>query len=644
MIEIPVKKTSTNPNLLVIQSKLFSPSYSGTGKWVVYNTDTNKGVLAVGKDKIPPVIPLLTELSSNKKVELNDDIRKKLDKVGFLNETFKNDIVFSPNSFLKLYHNATFDYSFRNYSDKDWLEKDHSTMDYYQKLWEHPSIFTERYGEKIYLPDYSDDQIKNINNNEISLPIISYLLKSSLGSLGMIKSHPVNSYRRTSPSGGAKHPTEASVYINKPIGDLEEGLYIYDVKHHALIRDESKDDLFELNSYEDSVSIILHSRVERPMWRYREIRSYRAILIDAGHVIEVMNEVAGNNGLYTKMEHISFPNKINGNFDWLVEPPICVLHISKLESPKILEKTKSVEIEKIKDSDKYKTNPTLFFTFENGALIANTIWPETNKIKIDYTEFEVFTHCLLSRRGDRETTKIALKLLFSLNSERLNKLIELKLLLPDNIAKPFYGKLNLWVQHNWYLNSLFYFNTHNRIPAEKNTSFEKNNLGVSMEKLRLRKTCRNFSMNCIPKEALLSLIESLPTSFASNFNVYINIRNVENIEPGLYIVQNKELIKYCNVFSTDSVSSLIIGQEWAGKGALDIFLATNADITNGEITQTNIIELGRVGQRIIMTATEWCLGVFMTPAIKDSEFIGTINIDKYKENIFYYLGVGYENE
>lgn len=55
----------------------------------------------------------------------------------------------------------------------------------------------------------------------------------------MIKSHPVNSYRRTSPSGGAKHPTEASVYINKPIGDLEEGLYIYDVKHHALIRDES---------------------------------------------------------------------------------------------------------------------------------------------------------------------------------------------------------------------------------------------------------------------------------------------------------------------------------------------------------------------------------------------------------------------
>lgn len=641
------EKTMTNDNVMVIQSKLFAPTYSGPGKWIIYNTDTNKGMLAVGKDRLPDIIPILTKLSDPK-----NDYRKiadastieRLKSLGLAVNKDVSSIDISTNSYLKLYQNAVFNYPFRDYSEEDWLKKDNATMDYYNKLWEHPNAFTKRTGKRIKLAEVADEEIGELKGNEITKTFLSYLLKTTFGSLGTIKNHPIDSYRRTSPSGGAKHPTEAQVYLHEALDDLEKGSYIYDVEHHALIRDKSCDECFEMNIYEKSFSIMLRSRVERPMWRYREIRSYRAILIDAGHILETIMQLSGTHGLYTKNEHISLGQIQNSNFEWIKEPPISVVHISTQKNPSIINKIRKSNDAKILKGKEYLTNPSTYFTFKNGTLMANILWPKEESFPISFTEFELFTHCLSSRRGDRNVTYKGITYEYSIKTPRMDEIIEKGFLLPKTIASSFYHELNLWVQHNWYLNFLMYLGTHNDNPTNLGNTFRNKTIEISLKEFKERKTCRDFSTKEISLAQLTSILDTLQNLEECRFvDLYINIQRVTGLECGLYKLEQTGLTRIGESINSDEIQSLVIGQEWTGTGAVDVFLKTKADLNSGETYHLNMIRLGQIGQRIIMAATALGLGAFMTPAAKDKEIINKLLLEVNNQHVFYYIGVGYAN-
>jgi hypothetical protein len=99
--------------------------------------------------------------------------------------------------------------------------------------------------------------------------------------------HQVELIYRSVPSGGARHPTECFVEVLRSPRFIS-GNYYFDTRSNALVRvnDQSPSgtDAEELASDADWVlDLRLAPVVRRAMFRYRDPRSFRALLVDAGH-------------------------------------------------------------------------------------------------------------------------------------------------------------------------------------------------------------------------------------------------------------------------------------------------------------------------------------------------------------------------
>ncbi len=98
---------------------------------------------------------------------------------------------------------------------------------------------------------------------------------------------------KTSPSGGARHPTEVYV-LALHVNRLPRGLYHYNSAAHHLERLRRGATPREVTRllpgqwwYESAAAIFLFTAVfPRTQWKYHSPRAYRAVLIEAGHVCQ----------------------------------------------------------------------------------------------------------------------------------------------------------------------------------------------------------------------------------------------------------------------------------------------------------------------------------------------------------------------
>ncbi|MEV2667418.1 hypothetical protein ABNE94_21530 [Paenibacillus larvae] len=96
--------------------------------------------------------------------------------------------------------------------------------------------------------------------------------------------------------------------------------------------------------------------------------------------------------------------------------------------------------------------------------------------------------------------------------------------------------------------------------------------------------------------------------------------------------------------SGDQVRTLVIGQEWAGTGAVDIWIKKQVECLNPAMYEMSLMSLGAVGQRICIACTEEGISTFMTPAIKDEISFNTLKMDKSLEIALYHFTIGYKGE
>ncbi|MFW6029625.1 MAG: SagB/ThcOx family dehydrogenase [Halanaerobiales bacterium] len=159
--------------------------------------------------------------------------------------------------------------------------------------------------ELIDLPDPADLNIEKVNlkelfeqrrslrsysDQELSLEELSYLLWMTQGVKKEVKGKATF---RTVPSAGARHAFETYLLINKVEG-LENGIYRYLAIEHKLLLYKFEDNISEkvieacLGQKflgESALIFLWAADVERMTWRYQE-RSYRYLLLDAGHVCQ----------------------------------------------------------------------------------------------------------------------------------------------------------------------------------------------------------------------------------------------------------------------------------------------------------------------------------------------------------------------
>lgn len=107
--------------------------------------------------------------------------------------------------------------------------------------------------------------------------------------------------RKTSPSGGSRHPTEAYV-IPLDVSDLEAAVYHYNVEHDHLTvvhrpapRQFVENHILVTRTWRElrpRLVYVLTTIPERSMFRYRESRSYRVLHHDVGHLLQNIRYVA----------------------------------------------------------------------------------------------------------------------------------------------------------------------------------------------------------------------------------------------------------------------------------------------------------------------------------------------------------------
>ncbi|WP_017688451.1 SagB/ThcOx family dehydrogenase [Paenibacillus sp. PAMC 26794] len=118
--------------------------------------------------------------------------------------------------------------------------------------------------------------------------------------------------RKTSPSGGSRHPTEGYVFVQSVDG-IDPGIYHFSVADQALEQVGPLPDnevLLKLFSgpikraqFQPEALLVMTTYFERNMYRYREPRTFRSIFMDIGHLCVTMETVANSLGLKCQFQH-----------------------------------------------------------------------------------------------------------------------------------------------------------------------------------------------------------------------------------------------------------------------------------------------------------------------------------------------------
>ncbi len=213
-----------------------------------------------------------------------------------------------------IYHEATRDFPFVRMDQPDGAEYDEALMKQFADAEPPPPVALQLRGEaripltKLGPGEAAEPVLDALGERDRrGTPGLALLLDLCSGERERRHLGPVgDALFKAVPSGGARHPTEAFLALFEGAPE-EPGLYHYDVIDHALVRvrvgDERRDwhdatfDLLDGLRPPPFAIVVLATMWERAMWRYRDSRSWRAPVMDIGHVVGAYRTVLTRLGL-----------------------------------------------------------------------------------------------------------------------------------------------------------------------------------------------------------------------------------------------------------------------------------------------------------------------------------------------------------
>ncbi len=242
----------------------------------------------------------------------------------------------------RVYHRATRDYPFLQMDERQAFADDAQRMEDYRDEAPPPALYQHLGSDGVVaLParlgddDSPDERLEGLSTEERrSLPGIGLLLDVCFGERGQISvAARGRCLLKSIPSGGARHPTEVFLAAFDVPG-LEPGVYHYDVEHHRLERVREGQlrgefaaatlDLFARHDEPPAALLVFTSLVERAMWRYRDPRSFRAIMVDVGHAVTAYRRAARALGFRTYAYQKMNDREVAGlvGVDPVAQPPL----------------------------------------------------------------------------------------------------------------------------------------------------------------------------------------------------------------------------------------------------------------------------------------------------------------------------------
>jgi SagB-type dehydrogenase family enzyme len=204
-------------------------------------------------------------------------------------------------------HLATYNYPFVDYSTAAAFDTDRARMIGYIEEAPPPSRFLNSTSDN-EIPVRVEAEFPHVtyaalletgapDQEALSLRDRFFLFcKASFAATGEKETGGVTTLRKTIPSGGARHPTEAyPIFFDDLI--VPRGMYHFNVERNCLVQVNDLEPVeamqrvsyHQLPTEEGAFAVAYTSVVPRAMWRYRDPRSSRAIWSDLGHCVEGAN-------------------------------------------------------------------------------------------------------------------------------------------------------------------------------------------------------------------------------------------------------------------------------------------------------------------------------------------------------------------
>ena len=639
-------KLYTNEDVYILQAKYFQPNYQGNSRWIIIEPKKKFSFGAIGKDEFPEVIKILIKASSRTGIDYDSKLQPLIEK-GFICNTKKEN---SNNIFLGRYHDYVSDYPFYNYSSESRWSKDKEQMCQYGKISLPPAVFSVFDNENLFnLPVPIFRRISSAKSPFSLLDILSTILAGSFQATGSISGGDFGPWvRKSSPSGGARHPTEA-VVISHKTNILHDGCYFYDAPKNCLIKEKNIN--IPVQEFAEGVYVAFVSKVKRSMWRYRESRSLRAIVIDAGHVICTAKEIAISldhslSSVSIRLDQFDFDRPLLGFYKLDNKEP----QVLNLKS-KIIN-NKHFSLKEINNSIHLKTSPFCWLFISKGKLYANNTDNKTQKFELSDNAFLILNYCQPSKRGDRPSTFNDLLNNFGHDNKKLiSNLIAMELLISADKFKNTAKKISNWIDHNWYQNLLVLNESFREICSHKEDFIKiKTNKKYEIKELysilRKRKTTRLFSV----KELNFSLVKNITQSFVDNnllkenlISLYIaptNCSGIKNNKVYKYDHESEHFISTGIHINSELIQKNTIGQPSSATAPLAMWIVFDGNTDNHHQYFNTMISLGEICQTICISAAEEGIGVFMTPAVNDKSTAHMLRLSSYKNPIYYFIALG----
>jgi hypothetical protein len=547
--------------------------------------------------------------------------------------------------FTASFHQANVDYPFFDYGSPEVTENESNLLDRYASLWPPPPAVLERKGPRYALPACdADSGLVPDADDGLTLGVLAWVLKLVLAPIDEIKTRHVTCVRRTTPSGGARHPTELAVVLPDPLAEVPAGTYTYDIPSHSLVAEPfAVHEVYTARLGTRDIGFVIRSRVDRAMWRYRDLRALRPLLIDSGHVTELVAYLLGRLAMHAEV--ISAP-AAPGRPSWLHEPEVVMVRASRLpvshDQPTSPFLSPS-QADGSGESGAFLTNPAMVLRFA-PALSANVIWPALAYVALSLDDFLILNYCLPSTRGDRDQTMSGImKAVPGADRSAIERLTACDALIPAGEAAPLYDDLRLWVRHEWYLAFLAYAEVLERgaaCPVGSRVPAATGYLADAAALFR-RRTSRFFA----PEPVSLTAVEILlgrvtPSGWWPDLEISVVAWNVDGLSPGVYRWRDGHLAQCGEVPTRELVAANCAGQTATSSGALAIWLSALSDPGHPGQYLMDLVDLGRLGQRICMAATELGFAMFLSPAVYDRPTCLMLGIGQAERRITYVFGLG----
>jgi len=635
----------TNPSLYILQTKLVSPNSQGNSRWTVINPDTTALYGAVGKDVYPRLLQILKRAGTPSGVD-PADVANLVEK-GLLTEDQHRRIRTEGRWFLDHYHEFVHDYRFHNYASVERFRKDREQMAEYGKIQTPPSVYTQRdqRSETFLLAPPRMD----LDEVEDELQLLSNILSGTFLAVGQIEGGDFGPWlRKASPSGGARHPTEAWVMVYGK-RDIADGLYYFDAPSNQLFWKG----LYRSADDSEQLALIITAHVERPMWRYRESRSFRAVLLDAGHCMETLNQLSVAFGWTLKGRDI--PQAVLQVLD-LQDIALCALDICRgagdgsavgIEQPTSCAPQKVPRVER---DTEYRTNPFLWGSFTGAELTGTIAYPQSTRLTLSDDMLRILSYAQVSRRGDRPSTPGAISASLGVPDELIRVLVESGLLLEQERVKALYAEAAHWIAHGWYQNLLLYLeyrSTKIHASSQQNLTLlappRPEHPGTLWRALsRHRKTTRSFTADTISAEHLSQVLApclELLQSHASLELFHLKRHAYGHFEGEKWNKASASFVAQASVAAA-ALESAVIGQSPIIQASNVLWLSISVRDLTAEGYFNALMVLGIAAQKLCIQCALLGLGIFVTPASNDGEAATISQLDSL-HTINYFAAIGH---